>query len=201
MNAAEITLLTAMTRARLSAARPALHRGERRHDEEAAADRDADEFQQDDEALGGRREGEPVDVVALDDADQAPGEREAADAHDDAAERHERQIGAHMAQRAREQRADRDADREHQHAQRVDVLRAADDLRDDRRQQRQRHGAGEPEPGDDQRAVPDALVGLGVADQRERGGPGVARDDEVGRGRGRTTEWSARRASRRWRSP
>ena len=51
---------------------------------------------------------------------------------------------------------------------------AADAGLDERRQQRQRHEADQPEPGHDVRAAPQAPVGLQLAQQRHRGCPGVA---------------------------
>ncbi len=60
---------------------------------------------------------------------------------------------------------------------------AADMVLDQGRQQRQRHRADQPEPGDDVRAAPQPLVAPELAQQRERRCPRIARDGEVGRGR------------------
>jgi len=62
MKAAEITLTTAMTRARFSGAAQLCTAANDGTDEQSAADRDAGEFEQDEEPFRGRREGEPFDV-------------------------------------------------------------------------------------------------------------------------------------------
>ncbi len=63
------------------------------------------------------------------------------------------------------------------------VLGAADDIADEGRQHRERHGADQPEPGNDQRAVPQTLLRLEIADQRQGRSPRIAGDHEIGRRR------------------
>ena len=58
------------------------------------------------------------------------------------------------------QRTRGNADGEDRKAHRHDAFGAADDILDQRGQQRQHDGAGQPEPGDDHHAVPQALLGI-----------------------------------------
>ena len=92
-----------------------------------------------------------------------------------------------------EQRADGDADREDRETQRHHALAAADDVLDQRRQQRQHDRADQPEPGDDHHAVPQPVARHRASSTGRGRGPGIGVDGQIGRGRRRCAECGRQR--------
>ena len=155
-----------MTRARFSGAAQALHGGERGHDEEAAADRDGDEFEQRHEALVG---GEELPARRRRRLDEIPVKVQAsarlATPMTTPPSGTTAIFGRWWLQRAAS-------------SEPIATPIAKTSMNSVLtfsvppivcvtigREQRKRHRAGEPEPGDDQRAVPDARVGSRLGDQ------------------------------------
>ena len=166
--------------------RPRLHGRERRHDVEAAGDGQAAQARR---AAPGR-EPEAMQLGRTDRAARPASRPTAIQAIasantpiSTAPSGTSARFGCAVAGARRQHRADGDADREDGEARRHHAFAAADAVLDQGRQQRQRHEADQPEPRDDVRAAPQAPVGLQLAQQRDRRGPGIAGDGEVGRGR------------------
>ncbi len=113
----------------------------------------------------------------------SPAEIEQKQSHQQGADRHERQIRPVLAGARRGDRAARNSDREGEKCQRVDGGCAIERARNEVLQERQHHRADEPEPGRDERALPDALVEAQIVQQRRRRRHDVRIDGEIGHGR------------------
>jgi hypothetical protein len=169
----------------LGGRRPGLDCGEGRHHEQSAAEGKHREVGQHPHSRERSCEGRGGDVGAAHGLRDRPGEIEADNAHDDGADRHQRQIGADVTELRREQGADRDADGEHCETKRHHALAAANDVLDQCRQQRKHDRADQPEPGDDDHAIPKPRLAIERLQQADGRGPWIRRDGEVRGGGGR----------------
>ena len=162
---------------------PCLDGGKGRYHEQAAANGEQEEVGQHPDAGEGGGECGGRYVGSVHCAADGPGQIETDDAHHDGADRHQREIRAHVAELRGKQRACGNTDREHGEADCHDAFGAADAALDQRGQQRQHDRADHPEPGHDQHAVPQARFGVKRLQKANGGGPGIRRDRQIRRGR------------------
>ena len=162
---------------------PGLHRGEGRHDVEAAGDREAGEI--DHHAHAAARSRTPRRRRPA----RAPAACRRWSSRDRSRTRRAATAPTSVGritmrpadEPGGEARADRDRDREHREDTRHDFLGAAEHGLHQRRQQRQHDRADQPEPARHQRAPPQPAVAAQMPQQPAGGGGDVDGDLQVGR--------------------
>ena len=160
---------------------PGLHGGEDRNDIEPAGNGEPGKV--DGNAQSARRAENGRDPLTLR-GGQAPGgpaEVNREQAEQDGAQQGRQQNDASGREPSRKPRADRDRNREDRETDRDHLLDAAKRVLDQRRKQRQRDRADQPEPAGDESAPPDAPVSAQILQQLPSRDENVLAHDEIGR--------------------
>ena len=161
---------------------PGLHRREDRHDEQAAGDGEPGEVERKSEAAGGAEDRE----VAFEPGDRRRAVRRPAEVDGEQAQQHRTDQGRQQndapgREPGRQPRADGDRNREDRQAGRDHLLVAAEHVLDQRRHQRERDRADQPEPAGHQRAPPQPRILAQELQQTGGGGEDVLLHHEVRR--------------------
>ncbi len=169
---------------------PDLHRGEHRHDEQAAGDREAGEIDRDVNAVAARQKtrrcvsglvaGTTADAVQPRSSANRPSSTVATSVGNST-------MRPAASQAARPEPTATDTEKMVRNSG-DDLLAAADVVRHQRRQQRQDQRADQPEPARHDRAPPQPRIGAQLLDERAGRRKDVAVDGEVGRAFARSAE-------------
>ena len=161
---------------------PGLHRGEGRHDEQAAGDREPGEIDGDVEAVARGKERRDAERLAAGTIAEAVQPRSSANRPSSTAPT---SVGSSTMRPAASQAARPEptatATEKIVRKQRDDLFAAADVEGHERRQQRQHQRADQPEPAHHDGAPPQPRIGAQLLDQRAGGDEDVAIDREIGR--------------------